>query len=148
MSNSVPNKYWAIALSKIDESKLQSFVEENKYALKLTVITSEPSGIALLEMEESVLRERFYLGEVAVGECCMEVKHLETGEVVNGYCHLLGRSGKVLEYIAICDALLRMEGFLSEELNILLESGYLNWQQEMRLRELMMEQTKVDFSIL
>ena len=147
MKNEVPEEFWVVSLREVSTEELSDLLDFLKKDLEIKVLQLPESGLDLIKMRDSVLGEAFYLGELSVSQCQVEVHSLIGDETQVGFCKIMEDSPQLAESFAIFDALLRME-ISFPILDEFLVCGYKIWQEKQEKRKEILARTKVDFSLL
>jgi len=147
MKINVPEEYWTVSLNELPQRELESVLDLYRESFEVGVLQRSESGLDLLEIEDSVLNESFFLGEIAVSQCQLEVTHRDSGLEVLGYCKVMEDSTSQASSLALADAMLRMEVDFPE-LEMALEDGYRKWKERLDARKLLLAKTQIKFSLL
>lgn len=147
MKINVPEEYWTVSLNELPRRELDSVLDLYRESFEVGVLQRAESGLDLFEIEDSVLNESFFLGEIAVSQCQLEVTHLESGVEVLGFCKVMEDSTAQASSLALADAMLRIEVDFPE-LEMALEDGYQKWKERLDTRKLLLAQTQIKFSLL
>ncbi len=109
--------------------------------------TVPQTGLSLLQLQDSVFHEPYYLGEIPLSTAWVKLK-IDNGQNYEGAAHVMSDVPNLATSLAICDAILinQLEGW--QEVADLMERGRVIRQEEDKLRGAMLAKTKVDFSLL
>lgn len=104
-------------------------------------------GLWLLQLEEPVRRDGWYIGEVPVGQACIALHDAERG-VARGGAVLLHADRDLATAIAICDAVVRTGWPGADAVSRLREAGAEARTRAAEVRAAILDRTRVDFSEL
>jgi len=109
--------------------------------------TVPQTGLSLLQLQDSVFQEPYYLGEIPLSSAWVKLK-IGNGQNYEGAAQLMSDVPNLATSLAICDAIFtnQLEGW--QEVADLMERGRVIRQEEDKLRRAMLAKTKVDFSLL
>ena len=105
------------------------------------------TGLSLLQLQDSVLHEPYYLGEIPLSTAWVKLK-IGNGQNYEGAAQVMSDVPNLATSLAICDAIFvnKLEGL--QEVADLIERGRVIRQEEDNLRGAMLAKTRVDFSLL
>lgn len=115
------------------------------YILTYTVLPQ--AGLAMLQLEEGALGTAFYLGEFPLAKCEVSLQ-LVDGQQVNGAAQIMNDRVEFAQALALLDAVLAHQLPGCNEAQILLNAGMKKIADEEAIRQRMLAQTRVDFSML
>lgn len=104
-------------------------------------------GLWLLQLEEPVRRDGWFVGEVPVGQACVALHDAARGEARGGAV-LLHADRDLATAVAVCDAVARAGWPGAEEVVRLRSAGAAVRAQVAGVRAAILERTRVDFSEL
>ena len=104
-------------------------------------------GLWLLQLEEPVRRDAWYIGEVPVGQACVALHDAARG-VARGGAILLHADRELATAAAVCDAVVRAGWPGAEEVVRLRAAGAAVQAGAAGVRAAILERTRVDFSEL
>ncbi|WP_088241212.1 phosphonate C-P lyase system protein PhnG [Calothrix rhizosoleniae] len=109
--------------------------------------TVPQTGLSLLQLQDSVFHEPYYLGEIPLSTAWVKLK-IGNGQNYEGAAQVMNDVPNLATSLAICDAILnnQLEGW--QEVTDLIHRGRVIRQEEDKLRGAMLAKTKVDFSLL
>ena len=109
--------------------------------------TVPQTGLSLLQLQDSVFYEPYYLGEIPLSTAWVKLK-MGNGQNYEGAAQVMSDVPNLTTSLAICDAIFtnQLEGW--QEVADLMERGRVIRQEEDKLRRAMLAKTKVDFSLL
>ncbi|NEO97209.1 MAG: phosphonate C-P lyase system protein PhnG [Symploca sp. SIO2E9] len=109
--------------------------------------TIPQTGLSLLQLQDSVFHEPYYLGEIPLSTAWVKL-NIGNGQNYEGAAQVISDVPNLATSLAICDAILmnQLEGW--QEVADLMARGLAIRQEEDNLRGAMLAKTKVDFSLL
>ncbi|NER28168.1 MAG: phosphonate C-P lyase system protein PhnG [Symploca sp. SIO1C4] len=109
--------------------------------------TIPQTGLSLLQLEDSVFHEPYYLGEIPLSTAWVKL-NIGHGQNYQGAAQVMSDVPNLATSLAICDAIFmnQLEGW--QEVADLMARGRVIRQEEDNLRGAMLAKTKVDFSLL
>ncbi|NEO32979.1 MAG: phosphonate C-P lyase system protein PhnG [Symploca sp. SIO3C6] len=109
--------------------------------------TIPQTGLSLLQLQDSVFHEPYYLGEIPLSTAWVKL-NIGNGQNYQGAAQVMSDVPNLATSLAICDAILmnQLEGW--QEVADLMARGMVIRQEEDNLRGAMLAKTKVDFSLL
>ena len=109
--------------------------------------TVPQTGLSLLQLQDSVFHEPYYLGEIPLSTAWVKL-NIGNEQNYEGAAQVMSDVPNLATSLAICDAILmnQLEGW--QEVADLIARGREIRQQEDKLRGAMLAKTKVDFSLL
>ena len=109
--------------------------------------TVPQTGLSLLQLQDSVFHEPYYLGEIPLSMAWVKLK-IGNGQNYEGAAQVMSDVPNLATSLAICDAILtnQLQGW--QEVTDLMARGRVIRQEEDKLRGAMLAKTKVDFSLL
>jgi len=138
---------WPRLLSLIPAAKVKSVAKCLEERHSVCDISLPKSGLALLQLSESALCDKYFIGEVPLS--CAHVKVIsKDGISAKGWAQMLDDRVGLVRAIAILDAVLagQLPGF--ESIYPLLEEGGEKQGEVEALRKNILLKTRVDFSLL
>lgn len=147
MTIKVPEEFWMVALMQSPIRELKKTIDDLQKDLEVRFLQLPESGLDLIQMQDSVLGQLFYLGELSVSQCEVEIMHRPSGKTQRGYSKVMIDSEDHVCLLATADALLRMDVNFHQLENILTE-GYECWAAKKEQRKSILAETRVDFSLL
>ena len=130
-------------LCDCSNDRLVEFITKHESNLSIEIVIAPKLGMTMVQAEDSIDFQPFYLGEVLITECQISVN----GQLGYGYC--MGDAPQRAYCIAIIDALLHsevptllkeVEHFIAAEKELLLQQKLEEYNQVLK--------TKVDFKIM
>ena len=135
------------ALARVDREILQSASEEivARYPVKMTSLPT--SGLALIQLVESVNSDAFNLGEIPLSSATVELD-LGEGRVANGGAHVMADDADLAVWIAIADAAITNDLPGNEKVIALVQDGLEKMQLDQDIRQSILDRSKVRFALL
>lgn len=140
-------KYWIRALSACSRTEVFSLANELSANCEIQFTINPQAGLALLTLKDGAFNEPFYLGEIPLAKCCVEIE-LPDGKKVLGGAQIMDDDAEFAKALAILDGILfaRFEGW--ERIARLIMKGLSQCEEIDRRRRCMLATTRVDFSLL
>lgn len=115
--------------------------------LEVHHLRSAESGLSLLQLRETALGQRYYLGEFPLSVARVELRSSD-GRTGEGAAQVMDDNVELASALAILDGVLanRLDGH--EEVASFIREGLARLNRERRIREGMLARTRVDFSLL
>jgi phosphonate C-P lyase system protein PhnG len=104
-------------------------------------------GLWLLQVAEPVRGDGYFIGEVPVGQACVELHDAGRG-AARGGAVLMHADRELAVAAAVCDAVARAGWPGAEEVDRLRAAGAASREEAMRARAAILERTRVDFAEL
>ncbi len=105
------------------------------------------SGLGLLQLQDSALGDRYFLGEIPLARAHVRLVHAD-GQSTEGAAQLLDDRASLARAIAILDAVKAAQWPGSERVDALLQAGLTHWQGIEASRNALLARTRVDFALL
>jgi alpha-D-ribose 1-methylphosphonate 5-triphosphate synthase subunit PhnG len=121
---------------------IEAFVRELELHLTVQIIRQPAVCMTMVRAEDSVESQPFYLGEVLVTDCEVQVD----GQAGYGLC--MGDEPVRCYCVAVIDALLSSEGPHSSKVRAFLDGQEKLIADRQRLEYNLIQQTKVDFKLM
>jgi len=109
--------------------------------------TLPQTGLSLLQVQDSVFHEPYYLGEIPLSSAWVRLV-APNGHAWQGAAQVMSDIPNLATALAICDAILSNQLVGWQQVAELVEQGRQIRQQEDRLRGAMLAKTRVNFSLL
>lgn len=109
--------------------------------------TIPQTGLSLLQLEDSVFHEPYYLGEIPLSTARVRLENAD-GQSYEGGAQVMSDVPDFATSLAICDAIFSNNLVGWEQVYDLIKRGQAIRQEEDRLRGAMLAKTRVDFSLL
>lgn len=140
-------KFWIRALSACRKAEVLALADELSAQCEIQFTVNPQSGLALLTLKDGAFYEPFYLGEIPLSKCCVEIV-LEDGNKVLGCAQVMDDDEEFAKALAILDGYLqaRLDG--CERIASLIMEGLSHCEEIDRRRRRMLSATRVDFSML
>ena len=143
----VPRNRWVRSLLTVPDTDVLTLADDLATHLTVEHRAIPRSGLMLMRMQESVLAEDYYLGELSVSSAWVALTDA-SGTTVQGAAQIMEDHQDLAIAIAICDGVLahRLEGW--ESVDRLVRTGAGQLDEEHRVRKAMLARTRVDFSLV
>lgn len=143
----IPREDWTFILSALPEKTIDEVVTSISGTWNISHKTLPQSGLGMLELTDTALEENFYLGEFPVSTAHIVIS-LPDGRSMEGASTIMIDNADLAWNLAVCDAVLanRLTGW--ETVSELLNRGKQLIDKENKIRNGMLNTTKVDFSTL
>ena len=105
------------------------------------------TGLGLLKIRDGAFHDNFYLGEIPISTCDVEVR-ISDGRSVTGGAQVMADDAELARALAILDAILAAELPGWETITDYLQSGAELREKEAHRRHTVLNETRVDFSLL
>jgi len=142
-----PRADWPRLFSLLPSAKVRALAKRLEERHSVVDITLPLSGLAILQLRDGALSERYFIGEVPLSRACVKVTTGD-GTSAEGAAQLLDDRLGLVRAIAIIDAVLSKELPGYKDIYPLLDEGLKNWSDAKALRENILRRTRVDFSLL
>jgi alpha-D-ribose 1-methylphosphonate 5-triphosphate synthase subunit PhnG len=144
---SINQKYWCRALSLIPAEELKTVIDSVSPSWRITPKTLPLSGLGLIEVEDSALHDRFYLGEIPVTTAWVDVQ-TDDAQNYEGYASTMDDDLELTEYMAIADAIVANQLPGHEKIEHLILQGMKVINKEKLIRKDILLQSRVEFDLL
>lgn len=135
------------ALMALSPSRIKTTASAISADWDITPVSLSESGLAMLQLRDGALEERFNLGELP-----LSVAHLRIQppghRAVEGAAAIMSDDRDLVESMAILDAVYAHALPGAEQIQALLEEGHALLAEADRRRNAMLTRTQVDFSLL
>lgn len=140
-------RQWITAMAVLPPERVMEMAGRLAKRHSVNLLAVPQAGIALLPLRESVERQVFYLGDVPLSTCRVEIRSPE-GHTVEGAALLMADDAERAEAMAICEGVLahRLDGW--QETAGLVAEGLEHLRHEARIRKTMLTRSWVDFALL
>ena len=138
---------WIRALTAHSPHKLQSLAEDLTSSWQVNYKSLPQAGLSLLQMEDGVFHEPYYLGEIPVASACIELTN-SADESFEGAAQVMSDSAELAVALAVCDAVMAHQLSGWQKVEVLIEKGLEKRAWEELQKGAMLAKTKVDFSLL
>jgi alpha-D-ribose 1-methylphosphonate 5-triphosphate synthase subunit PhnG len=142
-----PRNLWVKALTVYSSQNLQSLAESltNNWQVKYKYLPQ--SGLNLLQVQDSVFHEPYYLGEIPVAIAWIELSN-QSNETYEGAAQVMSDSAELAVDLAICDAVLANQLPGWQKVANLIKKGLEKRDNEEAQLGIILAKTKVNFSLL
>lgn len=141
-----PRTLWLSGLSALPGTEVIDLAQHISADWEIHPQHPSQSGLAMLQLRDSVAHENFYLGEFPLAHAHVVI--IVNNESVHGTAQLMSDDQELAEALAICDAVLAHSLPSWSQVNALLEKGMTIRQRQQAIRDSMLNKTHVDFSLL
>ena len=142
----IPRSQWVRALTAHSETMVIELANHLKKGWKITHEALPENGLSLLQMQDGVFEEPYYLGEIPLSTAW--VKLTANGESWQGAASVINDTPGLAVALAICDAILANQLPGWEQVLQAVEQGMVEKQEEEALRGAMLAKTRVNLSLL
>jgi len=146
-STSYPRCDWPRLLLALPPQKIKEAVQHVAELCQVVDLALPQSGLALLQLRDGALAELYFIGEIPLSRAQVTVidKNGKNGE---GAAQILDDRASLARDVAVLDAMLanRLNGH--ETIERLLEEGAHRLARNEASRRVILERTRVDFSLL
>lgn len=142
-----PRNLWIRALTTHPAQNLQIVVEKLVQNWQVNYQLIPQSGLSLLQLEDGVFHEPYYLGEIPLAKAQIEIIN-EKGESCIGAALVMNDSIDLVVALAVCDAVMVYQLSGWQQIAELIEQGIEKRALEELNRGAMLAKTKVNFSLL
>lgn len=143
----IPPRIWVRALTAHPYQTILSVVEILAKNWQINYQVVPQSGLNLLQLEDGVFHEPYYLGEIPVASAQIEIIN-ERGESFVGAAQVMNDSADLAVVLAVCDAVMAHQLPGWQQVAQLIQQGAEQRLLEELQRGAMLTKTKVDFSLL
>jgi alpha-D-ribose 1-methylphosphonate 5-triphosphate synthase subunit PhnG len=142
-----PRNLWIRALTAHSPQKLISLAETLTIGWQVNYKSLPQAGLSLLQMEDGVFHQPYYLGEIPVASVWIELSNSNDSRF-EGAALVMDDSLELAVALAVFDAVMvyQLPGW--RKVADLIELGLKKRAQEEGHRSAMLAKTKVDFSLL
>ena len=142
----IPRSEWVRALTAHPETMIIELANRLKKGWEMTHEALPETGLSLLQMQDGVFEEPYYLGEIPLSTAW--VKLTANGESWQGAASVMSDTPGLAVALAICDAILANQLPGWQQVLQVLEQGIVKKQEEETLRGAMLAKTRVNLSLL
>lgn len=143
----IPRGSWPSIMALLPEQVIHEAVSHISETWAVSNKIIPKNGLGMLELQDTALQEKFYLGEFPVSAAHVSIS-LPDGREYEGAATIMTDDGDLAWSLAVCDAVLanRLDGWEGVA-ELLLQAGQIR-DRESIARKGMCKTTKVDFSML
>ncbi|MBG1270216.1 phosphonate C-P lyase system protein PhnG [Nostoc sp. WHI] len=138
---------WIKALTAYSPEKLQSLAEDLISGWQVNYKSLPQAGLSLLQMEDGVFHEPYYLGEIPIASAWIELTN-SSNENFEGAAQVMSDSADLAVALAICDAVIAHQLPGWQRVADLIQQGIEKRAWEELQQGAMLAKTKVNFSLL
>lgn len=142
----IPRSQWVRALTAHPETMVIELANRLKKGWEITYETLPETGLSLLQMQDGVLEEPYYLGEIPLSTAWVELT--ANGENWEGAALVMNDTPGLAVALAICDAILANQLPGWQQVLEVVKQGMVKKQEEEALRGGMLAKTRVNLSLL
>ncbi len=141
------NCQWIRELSALPEQELITLASDLAHDWKISTKALPQSGLGMLKLKDAAFHQAYYLGEFPLSTAHIT---LTTGQgvTVEGAASLMSDKQAVVEALAIFDAVLRHRLDGIDKIEFAIARGREAIRREDKIRQSMLQRTRVDFSLL
>ena len=138
---------WLRALTALNPETVIQLASKLTQGWKVSYEAIPQKGLSLLQLQDSVFKEPYYLGEIPLSTAQVRLENAD-GQSYQGGVQVMSDVPDFATSLAICDAIFSNELMGWEQVAELIYRGRAIRQEEDRLRGAMLAKTRVDFSLL
>ena len=138
---------WLRSLTALNPETVIQLASQLAKDWKVSYEAIPQKGLSLLQLQDSVFKEPYYLGEIPLSTAQVRLENAD-GQSYQGGVQVMSDLPDFATSLAICDAIFSNELMGYEQVAELIDRGRAIRQEEDRLRGAMLAKTRVDFSLL
>jgi alpha-D-ribose 1-methylphosphonate 5-triphosphate synthase subunit PhnG len=138
---------WIAALSRVPADQVLDIAERLAERYHAEHRQVPKAGLALLALQDAVINEPFYLGEIPLSSAVVELVD-EQGRRAVGAAQVMIDDARLAAAMAVCDAVSASGWPGAAEVGCLIAQGQQAGRDEGQIRQSMLRRTRVDFSLL
>ena len=138
---------WLRSLTALNPETVIQLASQLAKDWKVSYEAIPQKGLSLLQLQDSVFKEPYYLGEIPLSTAQVRLENAD-GQSYQGGVQVMSDVPDFATSLAICDAIFSNELMGCEQVTELIDRGRAIRQEEDRLRGAMLAKTRVDFSLL
>ena len=138
---------WLRSLTALNPETVIQLASKLTQGWKVSYEAIPQKGLSLLQLQDSVFKEPYYLGEIPLSTAQVRLENAD-GQSYQGGVQVMSDVPDFATSLAICDAIFSNELMGWEQVAELIYRGRAIRQEEDRLRGAMLAKTRVDFSLL
>ena len=138
---------WLRSLTALNPETVIQLASQLAKDWKVSYEAIPQKGLSLLQLQDSVFKEPYYLGEIPLSTAQVRLENAD-GQSYQGGVQVMSDLPDFATSLAICDAIFSNELIGCEQVAELIARGRAIRQEEDRLRGAMLAKTRVDFSLL
>lgn len=138
---------WLRSLTALNPETVIQLASQLAKDWKVSYEAIPQKGLSLLQLQDSVFKEPYYLGEIPLSTAQVRLENAD-GQSYQGGVQVMSDLPDFATSLAICDAIFSNELIGCEQVAELIDRGRAIRQEEDRLRGAMLAKTRVDFSLL
>ena len=144
---SVPRSQWVRCLSTLRPEVLKALAASCTAGCEVLDLQLPKAGLGLLQLRDSALGDAYFIGEIPLAKAHVRIT-TESGRVVEGAAFLMDDRIGLVKALATLDAVLTAKIPGWEQVEAALLQGHQTVLEQVRVRKLIIETTRVDFSLL
>lgn len=141
------SQQWVRALTAHAPATVIQLATQLVQGWQVSYETIPQTGVSLLQLQDSVFHQPYYLGEIPLSTARVQLT-IPEGERFSGGAQVMSDVPDLATSLAVCDAILANQLVGWEQVAELIELGQAIRYEEERLRGAMLAKTRVDFSLL
>ncbi len=138
---------WLRALTAHSAETVIQLASQLTQGWQVSYETIPQTGLSLLQLQDSVFHEPYYLGEIPLSTALVRLENSD-GQSYEGGAQVMSDVPDFATSLAICDAIFSNNLVGWQQVYDLIKRGQAIRQEEDRLRGAMLAKTRVDFSLL
>lgn len=144
---SPPRSQWMRYLSTLSPSALKSLALACTEGCEVTDLLMPKAGLGLLQLRDSALGEAYFVGEIPLARAHVRIL-TPSGRVIEGAAFLMDDRIGIVKALATLDAVLAEQTTGWQQIEQAVLQGQQIVLEQVRVRKLIIETTRVDFSLL
>jgi alpha-D-ribose 1-methylphosphonate 5-triphosphate synthase subunit PhnG len=138
---------WVRALTAHPPERVLRLASDLSQAWQVSHEALPQTGLSLLQLQDSVFQEAYYLGEIPLSTAWVQLQD-STGNIWSGAAQVMSDIPDLAIALAICDAVLQHQLPGWQQVAEQVYQGRTLYQRQDHLRGAMLTKTRVDFSLL
>lgn len=143
----ISSKESNVALQAIPRESIEGVVESITSSYEVIPLELPEAGLYLLQLEDGVSSEPFYVGEISAARAMVRLKE-DGGSPYDGAAVIMKDDAILAQWVAVCDAVLSHGLSGCDEVSELVREGLELRREDARIRQAILASTAVDFSLL
>lgn len=142
-----PRARWGTLLQLADRTAVLEVGQMLSAQYEVAALQVPTAGLALLQMRDAALGQRFHLGEIPCSVAAVEVRNAQ-GAATRGGAQVMADDAELASAIAVCDAVLEADWNGADHVRVLIAHGAEAERVRDDRRRAMLARTTVDFALL